>query len=130
MSNSTLLSQALIERLDNQSSDRESRFIAAQDNARAFGQQMTAVLAGYDFIRDDANCLLLADGTPVQAAMLLTNKGTGESLSVIRRLDDTGNYIWLVLDTNYAPYEADVFIRVVEDRIAANHLAAKRCMAN
>ena len=118
MPNSTLKA-VLLDRLHEQAQTRETRWIACEEAARIFGQQTAEVLTRYDFAQDTENCRILADGTPVQCAMLLTDKETGHSLSVVCKLVED-DFFWYIVDMANAPYAASVFIHAVQCRIEAS----------
>ena len=115
------LKAVLLDRLHEQAQDRETRWTLCQEAARIFSQQTAEVLTRYDFAQDTENCRILADGTPVQCAMLLTDKETGHSLSVVCKLVE-GDFFWYIADMTAAPYAAAVYIAAVQARIDANRL--------
>ena len=113
------LKATLLDRLRDEASDRETRYIFLQEQARCLHDQTAEVTTRYTFTRDTENCRCLPDGTPVQCAMRLTDKETGQSLSVVCKADGD-DLFWFIQDISHAPYAAAVFIKAVQYRIEAN----------
>ncbi len=111
MSNSTLIREGVW-------IDKQNAFAVAQA-AKADAQRTASVAAAYDFARDDAQCILTAQGFPVQMAMTLSDKRTGTARTVIARLDDFGVWLWLVTDMHGCRHEAQQLIAAVQQRIGA-----------
>lgn len=115
----TTLSQALTDRLHEQADARETRYILLQEQARCLHDQTAEVCTRYTFTRDNENCRMTPEGVAVQCAMRLTDKETGQSLSVVAKVDGE-DLFWYILDMSAAPYAASVYIAAVQCRIEAN----------
>ena len=124
MPHCTALSQALTDRLHEQAQDRETRWIACQEQARCLHDQTAEVCARYTFTRDEQNCRMTSEGVAVQCAMKLTEKETGQTLSVVCKLMDS-DFFWYILDMTAAPYAASVYIAAVQCRIENNRKAVQ-----
>lgn len=123
MNNSSTLRQALSDSLWSRDLDRQNRYIAAEEKARAETDQVADVLDACAFACDDDNCLMTPDGAWVQCAMRVTHRETGRAVSVVCKVDDTGAAFWFVLDMTRAYHEAGVLIAAVQQRIASNRRA-------
>lgn len=110
--------ESLSESLWDQEQARQTRFIAAQEQACERGRQAHQVLDTYSFSRDEANCRVDAQGVYIQCAMRLTHPK--ESLSVVCKLDYEGDYIWFITDMTGLIHGAGVYITAVQCRLAHN----------
>ena len=114
------LRQTLSDSLWEQAQTRETRYLTAQDAARSIAGQAAAIATAYDFCRDESNVFYTPQGVCVQCALKLTEKTTGQSLSVVCRIDDQGDTFWFILDMTNAPYDAAAYVQAVQNRLEAN----------
>ncbi len=119
------LRQTLSDSLWNRDLDRQNRYIAAEEaakeKARAFALSVHAVSARYAFAPAHDLFRFTAQGVCTQAAMTLTEEGS--RLTVICKVDDAGDTLWLLTDASRLRFAPAVYIQAVKDRLDANRRA-------
>ena len=115
------LKATLQETLWNRDLDRQNSYIAAEEKARAFALAVHVVSGRYAFAPAHDLFRFTAQGVCTQAAMTLTEEGS--SLTVICKVDDAGDALWLITDASRLHFAAAVYIAAVKARLENNRRA-------